>query len=388
MAPVTDRLTERLTDRRQVLVLGTYDAQAHPRVQVVIDGLKAHGFEVTECNERLGLDTAARVALLKQPWRVPLLAGRLAALWAALARRARKLPAPDVVLVPYLGHFDVHLARRLFRDTPVILDHFISGSDTAKDRNVSSPVRDKLLTWVDHAALRAADVVIVDTDEHREFMPEWAQPTAIVVPVGATDEWQAPPRPPYDGTGPMRVIFFGLFTPLQGSVVIGEALALLADDEQIDTTMVGEGQCLADTQAAAATNTRIHWVGMVPPAELQSRVAEHDVCLGIFADSPKGLRVVPNKAYQGIRAGCAVVTSGSEPQRRMLGDLAVYVTAGNPRALADALRALAADPARVADLQARSRAASERFGPAGVVGDLVAWLNGDDRAVGRPWTGL
>jgi hypothetical protein len=58
--------------------LGTDDIRAHLRVQVVIDGLRAHGVEVVECNPPLGLDTDARVAILKQPWRLPLLAWRRA----------------------------------------------------------------------------------------------------------------------------------------------------------------------------------------------------------------------------------------------------------------------------------------------------------------------
>lgn len=362
------------TGRRRVIAFGTYDSKAHPRVQVVIDGLRAHGFEVEECNIPLGLDTAGRVALLKRPWTAPALAARLITKWVQLWRRARQLAPADAVLVPYLGHFDVHLAKRRFRSTPIVLDHFISGSDTAKDRGVSGPARDKLLNYVDHAALRAADIVMVDTDEHRELMPEWARPKAVVVLIGAPDDWVASPRADYDGTRPLQVLFFGLFTPLQGAVTIGRALALLADDGRIEATMAGDGQDLAAAKEAAAPNRSVLWPGLVPPGKMPGLAAEHDVCLGIFADNPKGLRVVPNKVYQGIRAGCAIVTSDTEPQRRTLGDLAVYVPPADPEALALALAKLAADPARVAGLQEASRVASDRFGPAGVVGDLVAAL--------------
>jgi glycosyltransferase involved in cell wall biosynthesis len=354
-----------------VLVFGTYDARAHPRVQVVIDGLREHGLEVEECNAPLGLDTAGRVDLLAKPWKTPAFAARLTWRWLSLWRRARDARPADVVLVPYLGHFDVHLARRRFPDTVIVLDHFISGSDTAKDRGVSGPLRDRLLNRVDHAALRTADVVMVDTDEHRELMPEWARRKAVVVLIGAPDGWVAPGRPAYDGSRPMKAIFFGLFTPLQGSVTIGQALGLLADEDRIEVTMAGEGQELAAARQAASTNPRVDWRGMVAFEAMPALTAEHDVCLGIFADNPKGLRVVPNKVYQGIRSGCAIVTSDTNPQRRTLGELAVFVRPGDPRALAEALRALAADPSRVAALQAASRAASDRFGPAGVVGDLV-----------------
>jgi glycosyltransferase involved in cell wall biosynthesis len=361
-------------DHRRVVVFGTYDSRAHPRVQVVIDGLRAHGIEVEECNVPLGLDTAARVELLQRPWRAPRLAFRLATRWISLWRNSSALAPADAVLVPYLGHFDVHLARRRFRRTPVILDHFISGSDTARDRGVSGPMRDWVLTLVDRAALRAADVVIVDTDEHRDLMPEWARPKGIVVLIGAPDAWVAPPRPAYDGTRPLQVAFFGLFTPLQGTVTIGRALGLLGRDTRIEVTMAGDGQDLAAAKDGASANPNVRWLGMVPPERMPALVAEHDLCLGIFADNPKGLRVVPNKVYQGIRAGCAIVTSDTVPQRRTLGDLAVYVPPADPEALAEALRHLAARPDKVAELQAASSAAADRFGPVGVVGDLVAWV--------------
>jgi hypothetical protein len=116
----------------RALLFGTYDASAHPRIAILGAGLRDSGIAVGECNAPLGLDTAARVAMLAHPWRAPALAARLARRWLTLSRAARRLPAPDVVLVGYLGHFDVHLARRLFPRVPVVLDHLAGASDTAR----------------------------------------------------------------------------------------------------------------------------------------------------------------------------------------------------------------------------------------------------------------
>lgn len=358
----------------RVLVFGSYDKVAHPRVAVIIEGLRAHGFEVSECNAPLGLDTTDRVALLRRPWRAPVFVLHLLRSWITLTVRARRMPRPDVVLVAYLGHFDIHLGRLLFRGVPLVLDHFVSGSDTAKDRGVSGPLRDLLLRAVDTAALRAATLVVTDTDEHLRLAPEWAQPRGVVVPIGAPDEWQAPDRPAYDGSRPLRVIFFGLFTPLQGPLTIGAALRLLAGEPGLEVTMAGDGQDLAATRRLAGDAPNVSWLGMVPPEQMPALVAEHDVCLGIFGTTPKGLRVVPNKAYQGIRAGCALVTGDTAPQRDLLGDVAWFVPPGDPEALAGALRRFVTDPALVSRLQAASRAAAHRFAPEGVVTSLVAAL--------------
>jgi hypothetical protein len=74
----------------RILSLGTYDARAHPRVRVLQEGLAAAGHEVVELNEPLGLDTAWRVRLLRQPWLAAVLVARVAAAWLRLAARAQR----------------------------------------------------------------------------------------------------------------------------------------------------------------------------------------------------------------------------------------------------------------------------------------------------------
>src|SRR5690349_15458103 len=96
---------------QRILFFGTYDAQRYQSVRVLRDGLAALGHEIVECNEPLTVSTAQRVKMLRQPWRLPIFVVRLLAAWARLWRRARRMPACDAVVVGYMGHFDVHLAR-------------------------------------------------------------------------------------------------------------------------------------------------------------------------------------------------------------------------------------------------------------------------------------
>jgi glycosyltransferase involved in cell wall biosynthesis len=361
-----------------VLVFGTYDVSMHPRVGTLAEGLRANGVTVTECNAPLGLSTAARVGMLARPWRAAGLVARLARRWAALARSARRLPQPDVVLVGYLGHFDVHLARLLFRRSQLVLDHLVGASDTARDRGLDGGPRQAVLRWIDAAALRAADVIVVDTEEHQATLPAPARVRSVVVPVGAPAAWFAAAREPAArAPGPLRVVFYGLYTPLQGAPVIGAALARLAG-AGIEVTMIGTGQDLAAARAAARGHAAVTWLDWVPAAELPALVASHDVCLGIFGTGPKALRVVPNKVFQGAAAGCAVVTSGTPPQRRALGDAAVLVPPGDPETLAAVLLRLAGHPDELAGLRSRARRlAGERFAPGQVVAPLLRSLCAD-----------
>ncbi|MEN3610418.1 glycosyltransferase [Plantactinospora sp. ZYX-F-223] len=367
-------------------VFGSYDVRRHPRVGVLLEGLRAAGDEVTELNEPLTLDTAGRIAVLRQPWRLPLLAGKLARCWALLTlrtlrqRRATATGPVDAVLVGYLGHFDVHLARLLFRGTPIVLDHLVSAAGTARDRGLAAAggVRGRLMRAIDDAALRRADVVLVDTAEHLDALPAAARDRGIVVPVGAGAEWFAagartarhrwPGDPAGGGRRRLRVVFVGLFTPLHGTRTVGAALAALAAEDSIEVTVVGTGQDHPACRRAAAGNPRVTWHDWIPAGDLPAFVAGHHVSLGIFGETAKAGRVVPTKVFQGAAAGCAIVTSDTVPQRRALGDAAVFVPAGDPSALATALRELAGDPDRLARLRrAARRRAVEHFWPASVV---------------------
>jgi glycosyltransferase involved in cell wall biosynthesis len=258
----------------------------------------------------------------------------------------------------------------LWPRTPIVLDHFLFLQDTAIDRGTRSRAVLGALGRADRSAVRAADIVIVDTEGHRRLLPEPQQSKTVVVPVGAPREWFHEPGPRADG--PMRVIFFGIFTPLQGAPVIGEALGLLDPDPSVvRIMMVGRGQDYEATRRLAGSTSAIEWIDWVDYEKLPALVAEQDICLGIFGASSKGLRVVPNKAYQGAAAGCAIVTSDSEWQRAALGDAAVFVPAGDAKALAGALRELISDPRRVMSLrQSAYRRALAAFTPAEVVKPL------------------
>ncbi len=342
----------------QIIAFGTYQADSHPRVQVLIEGLRAAGHTVVEVNKPLGLTTADRVAMLSKPWKVPVFGLRLVNLWRELRRMGRaelKRQRPDAVLVGYLGHFDVHLARRVFRRIPIVLDHLIFAGGTALDRGKRKGKLTAVLDQVDLRALRAADVILVDTEEHLARIPAALADRAVVARVGADRSWFDAGRSAVETPGPgdkVKVLFYGLFTPLQGAPVIGEALALLpglgVGPEQLSVTMIGGGQDLAATQAAAGQGTQIDWISWVEPADLPVIAAAQHVSLGIFGTTPKGAQVVPNKVYQSAAAGCAIITSDTAPQRLVLGGSVDYVPVGDAPALAAAIAQLVGDRAHLA----------------------------------------
>lgn len=376
-------------DSGRLLVFGSYDAALHPRVAVLRDGLAAHGWDVEEINEPLGAATADKVAAAGSPRAALRLAGRQVSSWRRLVRRSRGEVSPDVVLVGYMGHADVHLARLLHRGSLVVLDHLVGLADTVRDRDLGGGLKLGILDLVDRAALRAADVVVVDTALQAQMLPPAAREKAVVAPVGATREWFAAgdraaavsavaaqraaradgavsadgavDEGPRDAGDPLRVVFVGLFTPLQGTPTIGRAIDLLRD-EPIEFTMIGHGQDLEETRMLTRGSPRVRWLDWVEAAELPDLVAGHDVSLGILGTGPKAQRVVPTKVYQGLAAGCAVVT-GATPAAGTLGDAVLTVPPGDPEALAAELRHLASDKESLTVARDRARAAAGQYSP-------------------------
>ncbi|MET1132871.1 MAG: glycosyltransferase [Aeromicrobium sp.] len=365
----------------RIVAFGTYDAAVHPRVAVLIAGLRAWDHDVVELNRPLGYSTAERVALVREPWRLPGFGLRLLRRWASLVRlglKERRRNRPDAVLVGYLGHFDVVLARLVFGRVPIVLDHLVSASGTVADRGLADrgSLRGRVMVAIDRLALACADVVVVDTAERVPALTAGGRRDVVVCPVGASDEWfAARPAAGDRGDGPLRAIFFGLFTPLQGATTIARAAALLDADDPIEITLVGRGQDWDEARRIVGDHPAVRWIEWLEPADLIGLVASQDVCLGIFGTTAKALEVVPTKVYQGAAAGCAIVTSDTVSQRRVLGDDAAYVPPGDAEALAGVLRELAVDRGRLALLRERMGArAAREFTAAEAVRPMVSHL--------------
>src|SRR3954453_16123210 len=78
---------------RRILFFGTYDSRRYQSVRVLRDGLAALGNDVIECNVPLRFPPAARVKVLPQPWRLPVLLLKLIVAWGRLWLKARQVPA-------------------------------------------------------------------------------------------------------------------------------------------------------------------------------------------------------------------------------------------------------------------------------------------------------
>src|SRR5205823_5495389 len=147
----------------RVVYFGTYERD-YPRNAQVISCLRGAGVEVVERHAPVWEGQ-------RESWSAG--AGAAARLARAQARLLRPLPPCDAVLVGYPGHADMPLARLLARGRPLVFNPLVSLSDTLVcDRGRFRPGSPgaRALRALDRVALRAADVVVADTEANAEFL--------------------------------------------------------------------------------------------------------------------------------------------------------------------------------------------------------------------------
>lgn len=332
----------------------------------MISSLRLAGVEVVERHESVWEGT-------RDAWRAgPATALRLARAELRLLRR----PAEryDAVLVGYPGHFDLPAAKRAARGAPVIFNPLVSLADTlvsdrARFRAGSLPAR--ALSFVDRRALRAADVVVADTEQHARFLAELADLERVEVCFVGAEERVFRPSPPGAFT---HALFVGKLIPLHGLQTILEAARLAPE---LPFRVVGTGQLDGLLEGRPAN---VEWV---PWVEYELLAAEHHAAgaaLGIFGSSDKAARVIPNKAFQALACATPLVTADTPAARELLvdGESALLVPPGDAHALADALRRLASDDALRAHVAAGGLAAYRRHASEDVLGRR--WLSILERA--------
>ncbi|MBI5469847.1 glycosyltransferase [Candidatus Kaiserbacteria bacterium] len=333
---------------RCILFFGIYDPR-YARNRVLYEGFKRNGWEITECH----VDPKVNRGILKY---LKLF------LLGLKAWRERY----DLVLVCFPGHTVMPLARFLFGPR-VVFDAFLSVYDSnVFDRKVYPANslrawRDKMLdTW----SCKLARKVLLDTNQHIEYFVKTfgiSREKFIRMWISADDTMFFPTNIPEAAV--FTVHFYGTFIPLQGIQYIIEAANILRD-EDIRFRIVGSGQEREriERQIEDFKLDTIEWIGKVPVERVPGYMAGAHVVLGIFGDTEKTKRVIPNKVYEAMAMGKAIITADTPAIRELEGASAALklIPVANAKALADAILELKNDSGRRKILGLSARALFER----------------------------
>jgi len=288
----------------RVCFFGGYNPK-YIRNVIIKEGLIKNGVEVVECHTK---------SKFKFWLRYPIL----------FFRHLKFFPVKyDFIFVPAFRHKDVLLAKLigLLTNKPVVFDPLVSRYETKVLDQKRVPVYSMQARYnfkIDRLSFKLADIILVDTFAHADF---YAREFGINrskfsrVPVGVSDELFSLIKT--EGKEESRkgnnflVQFYGSFLPLQGIEYIVQAARIVGTrDKTICFELIGSGQTFAMIKGLIEELEFKNIVlrNWVPFNELPELISRADICLGIFGNTEKARRVVPNKVFQCLSLKKPVIT--------------------------------------------------------------------------------
>jgi glycogen(starch) synthase len=309
---------------------------------------------------------------LRALFRLARLLVRAGRLW----RTGRALDGPDVVHANDLDTLPAGfvLARRSHARLVYDAHELYSEFEAPTPR-----VAQRVTVLLEGALARRADSVVTVSDGiARELQARLRlRDRPFVVPNAPRRAEVPPPRP---ANGLLRVVYQGGLGP--GRRLDDLLAGAHADGVELTIRIrMADPTTLRDEVAKRGLADRVRVAEPVPPDGVLDALSEFEV--GLIFDRPQSRNSdlsVPNKLFEYLMAGLAVVAPRLETIGPLLEDERVGVTydPADPDGLAAALAHLAADREKVAELRARARAlALERLNAEASADTLaLAWADG------------
>ena len=237
----------------------------------------------------------------------------------------------------------------------IIVDAFISIYDTnIADRGLAhqNSFKAKFYRWLDSLVEDVADGVFFDTLEHQAYFNLPSDLPQAIIPVVPDSDLLNSIQPDKDLLKPdkINVLFYGKYIPLQGVKTIIEAAKLLEGEEGLHFTLIGGGQDYSAVRVLAkelaVKNVTFH--SRVPYVDIIAALKASDLALGVFGNSEKMQRVVPNKVIEALVAGTPLITGESKAVERYFknNEHLFLVPPAHPQALAQKIKEVTADLSR------------------------------------------
>lgn len=239
--------------------------------------------------------------------------------------------------------------------------------------------------WLERFLYRHADTLLVNSPGFVAHVKQHGAREVRIVPNG-TDASMFDPntdgaafREKHKLEGKFVALYAGAHGLSNDLGVMLNAADELRDDKRIALVLVGDGKDKPKLQAQAVQMQlpNLHFIEPLPKQQMATALAAADVCVAILKPLKLYATVYPNKVFDYLAAGRAVVLAIDGAIRQVVedADAGVFVQPGDPLALASTLRQLADQPARVRQMGASGRAYLEtHFERAALAGQLEAVL--------------
>lgn len=300
-----------------VCYFGTY-REKYSRNRIMIAALRSVGITVKECHVTLWQGIEDRVNAVSGGWKSPRFWMRVIITYAKLIHKFITTIGPfDVMIVGYPGAFDIFLAKIfcLLKRKKLVWDVLMSIYQVSLERELINPKNSKsILKLVEGIAAKLADLLILDTPSHVDFFSKLhnlPREKFGVVKLGA-DENVFYPRSLQVNNEHFSVLYYGGFLKNHGVSFIIEAANILRE-EDIEFQMIGTGPEFENAvkQVQGYHLGNVHFLGYLEQEDLVTKIAEADVCLGVFGKTTQAEVSINNKIYECMAMGKAIITGDS-----------------------------------------------------------------------------
>ncbi|MFA5238462.1 MAG: glycosyltransferase [Phycisphaerae bacterium] len=245
----------------------------------------------------------------------------------------------DLIFVAFRGHEILPVLRILSRK-PIVFDAFVSVYDTlCFDRKIFSPTSlvGKFLKWYDKFLCGISDIVLVDTEAHKNYFEEEFEAHNVdYIYVGCNEELFKPMARGRDKSG-FVVFWYGSANPLQGVDIILRSAKLL-EDSGILFRLVGPIRKKYSALITDLQPQNIEFIDFIPYEELPAWINKSDICLGgHFSDREKSKRVIASKTFQFLACEKTTIVGDNPANRELFEEqgLAKFVKMNSPECLAE-----------------------------------------------------
>lgn len=226
------------------------------------------------------------------------------------------------------------------------------------------------LRWLERRTFRAADRVISTNESYKAVAVRRGgrRPGHVTVVRSGPDTQQMrpiyPQHPHPEGT--VNLAYLGIMGPQDGVdqvLLVMDELVNRRGRTDITATLLGFGDCLEDLKAQSTSlglDDRVTFTGRVDRVAIAERLSGADIGLSPDLKTPLNDLSTMNKTMEYMAYGLPAVSFDLVETRVSGEGCVVYVPSGDITAFADAVEALADDPARriALGVEARERVSS------------------------------
>lgn len=306
-----------------------YFTGPEPRSQIISKGLRRNNVEVFETKISYKPRKILEKLFRKERFDVVII-GEYLHVFMPLAKLLKKIYLAGVLAFdPYISLYNTNVNDRLYVS--------------------ESSWRGFYYFLLDKYSCEFADVCLLDTYENIKYFSSFFNINSNKfrrVFVGADNDIFYPQQVERKRDY-FTVFWYGTYIPLHGAEYIVRAAKILEKYKDIQFTMVGCGQMYPQVKKLSESLevSNIEFVKWIEYKQLPIYMVNADVCLGIFGNSDKARRVIPNKVFQALAVKKPVITANTPAVREALSHMedAYLCDIASPKLIAEAILTLKED---------------------------------------------